>query len=59
MKTEIIEIEVPKKFKPFKLEITVESEDDLRDLIGGLGKMRASNTRQIYDKLIDIEITLK
>lgn len=55
MKTAIIEVEEVKKFKPFKLEITVESEDDLKDLISGLGKMKASNTRQIYDQLLLLE----
>lgn len=59
MKTAIIEVEETKKFKPFKVEITVESEDDLKDLISGLGKMKAYNTRQIYDQLIDIETTIE
>lgn len=30
MKTAIIEVEEPKKFKPFKVEITIETEAEAR-----------------------------
>jgi len=51
MKTEIITKEKPKEFEPFELRITVESIEDLEDVIKGTGAMLYKNTGDIHDDL--------
>ena len=43
MKTEIIEVEEAKKFKSFKVEITIESEDQAKDFFKVIGKTSGNN----------------
>lgn len=51
MKTEIVEIEQTKKFKPFKLELTIETEEEAKEILEQLAKATGKHLFKPYSLL--------
>lgn len=53
MKTAIIEVEETKKFKPFKVEITLETLDEAKNFFHGLEPCTEKICLDVFFKLLN------